>query len=210
MAYSYPLAPVGAIFLSTMRYQHCGQILRNQFHWRLEGNTNSRNIDVVCAALDTEMNKVGGIFKSMQVLRDGNCTLLDTAHQMISPARYAGVGFTKNVAGDEVTVGIDVTQIAAVLTRRSVQATRRGVSSLHIPLAVSDNHIDFGVLSNTALAQVGVIGNAILNTGSLGDGMSVRPVIYHRNFTPEFYYIETFIVQPQVRIVRRRTVGLGE
>ena len=88
MAYTYPVAPVGAIFLSTMRHQHVGQILRNQFHWRLEQNTNNRTVNVVCDALDAEMNKVGGIFKKMQVIRDSSCVLLDTAHQMISPNRF--------------------------------------------------------------------------------------------------------------------------
>ena len=210
MAYTYPAAPVGAIFLSSMRHQHVGQIIRNQFHWRLETNTNSRPVNIVCDALDAEMNKTGGIFKKMQSLRDLGCNLLDTAHQMISPARYAGVGYTKNVGGDIVATGINITQTAAVLTRRAVVATRRGVSSLHIPLAAADLLIDLGVLSNTVLTTVGEIGNLILNTASLGDGMSVRPVIYHRNATPLFDYIETFIVQPQVRIVRRRTVGLGE
>lgn len=210
MAYTYPVAAVGSIFLSTMRHQHVGQILRNQFHWRLEQNTNNRSIEVVYNALDTEMNKVDGIFAKMRLLREDDCVLLDTAHQHISPSRFAGKGFIKNVGGSVITAGIDVTQLAAVLTRRSVVATRRGTSSLHIPLAADPTTIDAGVLSAVSLAAVGDIGNAILNTGSLGDGISVRPIIYHRGATPLYDYIETFIVQPQVRVVRRRTVGLGE
>jgi len=210
MAYTYPLAAVGSIFLSTMRYQCGGQILRNQFHWRLEGNTNSRNINVVCDALDVEMNKTAGIFKKMAVFRESSCTLLDTAHQHISPSRYAGIGYVKNIGGDVVSVGIQVTQLAAVLTRRSVVATRRGVSSLHMPLAADPITIDTGVVSAATLTAMGEVGNAILGTGNIGDGMSVRPIIYHRAATPLYDYIETFIVQPQVRIVRRRTVGLGE
>lgn len=210
MAYTYPAAPVGAIFLTSCRYQHVGQILRNQFHWRLEGNTNNRNIDVVCAALNTKHNEALGLFQTIDGLRDSLCNHLDTSIQMISPSRYAGVGFTRNTNGNVVNTGMDITNVAAVLTRRSVVATRRGVSSLHIPLGVDDTTIDAGVLSATTLTALGVIGNAILNTGNLGDGISVRPVIYHRGATPLYDYVETFIAQPQVRIMRRRTVGLGE
>jgi len=210
VAYTYPQAPVGAIFLTNCRYQHAGQILRNQFHWRLEQNTNNRNIDVVCAAFETELNKTAGLYKTIDLLRDGSCVHLDSGHQMISPSRYAGVGFARNQNGSVLNLGLDITQTSAVLTRRAVIATRRGVSSLHIPLGVDDTTIDAGVLSAAALTNLGAIGNVILNTASLGDGISVRPVIYHRGFAPEYHYVETFIAQPQVRIVRRRTVGLGE
>jgi len=210
VAYIYPAAPVGAIFLSTMRYQHAGQILRNQFHWRLEANQNTRPVNVVCDALDAEMNKLNGIFKKMQVIRESGCVLLDTAHQMIRPARYAGVGYAKNVAGDVLTIGISVTQLAAVLVRRSVNATRRGLSRIHMPIAADPGVIDNGVLSATTLTTMGEIGNAILNTTTLGDGMSVLPIVFNPGADPEYAYIQTFAVQNQVRVVRRRTVGLGE
>ena len=210
MAYTYPAAPVGAIFLTSLRYQWAGQILRNQFHWRLETNTNSRTIEQVYDALQVKLSAANELYAKLKVDRAVECVLLDAAHQQIRPSRFAGKGYTMTQAGDRVEDNMSITQICAVLTRRSVVATRRGVSSLHMPVAVNTLVIDNGVLSAAAQTNVGAVGNAILNTTSLGDGMSVRAVIYHRGAVPEYDYIETFIVQPQVRIVRRRTVGLGE
>lgn len=210
MAYTYPAAPVGAIFLLTCRYQMCGQILRNQFHFRLETNTNTRTINTVCDAIHTKFKAVDNLSAKMRELRDVTCVLLDTGVQQISPSRFAGVGYLENEAGNALNEGASLTQLAAVLTRRSVVATRRGVSSLHLPLANKDTFIDLGVLTADALAKIGQVGNAILNFLDMGDGITVRPIIYHRGAVPLYDYIETFIVQPQVRIMRRRTVGLGE
>ena len=210
MAYTYPAAPVGAIYLTSLRYQWAGQILRNQFHWRLETNSNTRTIEQVYDALQAKLAAANELYAKLKANRAVECVLLDAAHQQISPSRFAGKGYTMTQAGDRAEDNMSITQIAAVLTRRSVVATRRGVSSLHMPVAVNTLVIDNGVLSAVTQTDIGAVGNAILNTGSLGDGMSVRPVIYHRNAVPVFDYIETFIVQPQVRIVRRRTVGLGE
>ena len=210
MAYTYPNAAVGAIILTSLRYQWCGQILRNQFHWRLEQNTNNRSIEQLYDALQVKLSAANELYDKLKVDRAAECVLLDAAHQYIRPARFAGKGYTMNQAGSRTEDNMSITQICAVLTRRAVVATRRGVSALHMPVAVNTLVVDAGVLSAASQTNVGAVGNAILNTASLGDGMSVRPVIYHRGATPEFDYIETFIVQPQVRIVRRRTVGLGE
>lgn len=210
MPYTYPPAPVGAIYLTNVRWQFAGQVLRNQFHWRLEQNTNGRTIEQVYDALNTALSAVGGLYDKMCGLADSLCVMLDAGQQQIRPDRYAGKGFLQNKPGTNVNVGIDVTQLAAVLTRRAVVATRRGVSSLHLPLSADDTMIDAGVLSAIALTRLGEVGNAILGIFNLGDGMTVRPVIYHRGAVPEFNYVETFIAQTQVRVVRRRTVGLGE
>ncbi len=210
MAYTYPPSVVGDIYLTNVRWQFAGQTLRNQFHWRLEQNTNARNIEQVYDALHAELNKVDGVYKKMRVIADSLCVMLDAGQQMIYPSRYAGKGFTINLGGDVVNIGLDVTQTAAVLTRRAVIATRRGVSNLHTPIAIADSTIDAGVLSASALTTLGEIGNGILGTTNLGDGMTVRPVIYHRLFNPAFHYVETFIAQSTLRVVRRRTVGLGE
>lgn len=210
MAYTYPPALIGAIFLTNLRWQFAGQTLRNQFHWRLEQNTNGRTIEQVYDALHATLNVAGGLYDKMVGLADSLCVLIDAGQQQIRLDRYAGKGYLLNKPGTNVNVGIDVTQLAAVLTRRAVVATRRGVSSLHIPLSADDAMIDAGVLSAVALTRVGEVGNSILGINNLGDGMNVRPIIYHRGATPEFNYIETFIAQPQVRVVRRRTVGLGE
>jgi hypothetical protein len=210
MAYTFPQAPVGSIWLTAVSYTFANQTLRNQFHWRLEGNANNRNVDVVAAALNTHHNQVNGLFAQMKKLRDLSCNHAVTSVQMIRPDRYVGLGFAGSGGGDIVGDLLDVTQLAAVLTRRAVVATRRGRSNLHLPLAADETVIDAGILSPAAMGFLTDVGNSILNTLNLGDGISVRPIIYHRGAVPEFNYVESFITQPQVRVVRRRTVGLGE
>ena len=212
MAYSYPVATVGSVFLMTLRMTWCNQQLRNVYHFRLDQNSNNRSIDVVATALHSVANTPAtGLYATHAALRDQDCVLNDVQIQAIDPARYVAIGFALNQAGAITTLSpnLDTPNLAAVLTRRAVVATRRGVSSLHIPLAISTDTMANGSLTVAAQTDLGDHGNAILSIGSLGDGITMSSVIYHKAGNPLTNDIESFFAETTVRTMRRRTVGRG-
>lgn len=210
MAYTYPLAPVGAVFQVTIRMTWLLQELRNTYHFRIETNQNNRPINTVANLIDALARTAGvGLYDTHKAMRDNLCNHYGTDIQMIHPSRYASVPHVGVGAGSVVTIGQDLTFITAVITRRSVEATRRGVSSLYIPLANSDDLIDDGVLSVAGLAALNAHATAILGMITLGDGVTIRPIIYHKDIPGSVSYVENCTGNSVVRCMRRRVLGRG-
>lgn len=210
MAYQYPLAPVGSVFQMTIRMTWLLQELRNTYHFRLEANQNNRSVNVVANAINAlAQTPVVGLYATHKALRDNLCNAYGVDIQMISPTRYATVPHVGPGAGDVISVGQDLTFVTATITRRAVIGTRRGVSNLFIPLANSDDLIDDGVLSVAGLAKLTDHTTAILGMITLGDGMTIRPIIYHRDLPAQVDYVEQCTANSIVRCMRRRVVGRG-
>lgn len=210
MAYEYPVAPVGGIFMCTLRMLWNAQELRNTYAFRVEGNTNNRNIDVFANALHVIFSTAGtGLYDTRKPLMDSSCDTYGVEFQLIHPQRYVAVPRIGPGGGNVAGVVNDLQFITAVLTRRSIEATRAGVSSLYIPLANSDTLSTGGLLLAPAQALLAAHGTAIQAINLLGDGMSVRPIIYHRLTPAVTSYVAATIAHPEVRVMRRRVLGRG-
>ena len=210
MAYTYPIAPVNAVFLTTMRYSFVAQRLMNTFTWKLEANSTNLTVDAVANAMNVFFAGAGGLYAKLDILRDNNCVMDDIQIQMIYPNRYAASGFPRGAAGTSPdSTPMDMIHTTGVVTFRSVEATRRGVSNKHLPLAAGTTYILAGVLTNACKTALSDVGNSVLGTAAIGSGVTLSPVIYHRGVTPVTSKIESFLVNPQVRTMRRRTVGVG-
>lgn len=211
MAYTFPVATAGMIFQVLLRMDMNNQRLLNSYHFRLVQNTSGLTVEGVADQMNIWFNTVGtGLYDTHGALRDTACTLLDAQIQVISPERYVGKGYVLNKPGQVTgTAGVETPNVAAVLTRRAVTATRRGVSSLHIPLGIAPETIVQGELSAAAKTDVGDHGNAILNATNIGIGVVLEPIVYHRGQIPLYDALGSFIVQSEVRVMRRRTVRVG-
>lgn len=128
---------------------------------------------------------------------------------MIHPERYVAVPRIGPGGGNVAGVINDLQFLTAVLTRRSIEATRAGVSSLYIPLANSDTLSQGGLLLAPTQALLAAHGTSLMDVNLLGDGMSVRPIIYHRLTPAVVSYVAATIPRPEVRVMRRRVVGRG-
>jgi len=210
MAYQYPLAPVGSVFQMTIRMTWLLQELRNTYHFRLEANQNNRSVNIVANAIDAlAATPAVGLYATHKALRDSLCNAYGVDIQMIHPTRYASVPHIGPGNGDVVSIGSDLTFITGCITRRAVIGTRRGVSNLFIPLVNDDSIIDDGVLSVGGLNKLNLHCTAILGMINLGDGMTIRPVIYHKDLPNQVDYVEQCTANSIVRCMRRRVVGRG-
>lgn len=212
MAYQYPVPAIGSIILTTFRMTYCNQRLMNTFHWRLTANSGGLTVEGVANQLNAYFGTATtGLYDLHCALRDVQCVLDDAQIQFIHPQRFVALGYVLNKPGTAPVgeIGMEVPNVACVLTRRAVVGTRRGVSSLHIPIGLSAAQVDEGTIDPAAQTKIAAIGNSILNTGAVGNGVSVEPVIYHRGAEPVYDVIGSFIVQDTLRVMRRRTVRVG-
>jgi len=136
-------------------------------------------------------------------------SLTEIRAQVISPIRsaYSSQLF---VAAPGVWAGAATKPNgAAVITQRTAQAGRNQVANAHIgPLA--DNASVNGILTGAYKTALGALGSAMINEWGVGAlPVTMVPVIFHRA-TTTYDDIENFAVNDYARVMRRRTVGLGE
>jgi hypothetical protein len=107
----------------------------------------------------------------------------------------------------------NTSNVAQVITRRTNSSGRSQVSDLHLPCPTATAAIVNGNLSAAQQALLATYAPALYTSISILAGAVVLdPVIWHRApANPPDYWdvIFGFKVQPTVRTMRRRTVGLG-
>jgi len=208
MAYTYPVAAVGSIHLVTFHMSWVSSQLMNTYHYRLETNPSGTSIKDLADQMNTVFSSVGHLILTHQALRDGSCFLDTIRIQQIAPTRFIPQVYVKGPGGD-TAVALDASNIACVITRRGVNATRADVGSVHIPIPLdatvfSDGDWTAGwktkMTTHAAVMQSGI---------TLSGGATMLPVIYHRTATPNFSYIGNAFYQANVRVMRQRTKGRG-
>jgi len=211
MAYTYPVAPVGAIFLTTFRMTFCGQRLINTYYHRVDANAGGLTINSLSDQMNTVFSQAGGLIPSHNALREVGCMLDRIDIQMIKPARYVQIPYVKTMPGTHTsTTGLlDTPNLAAVITRRGVNATRKGVGSVHIPIPLDVSVINEGELTGGYKALLTVHAAQMQADIAVPGNATLKPVIYNPTSQPDFSYIGAAFYQEYVRTMRRRTKGVG-
>ena len=128
--------------------------------------------------------------------------------QLVANARYAyitpaGAGTDGDIAGPCMPANT-----AQVVTRRGEIADRRNISSLHLPGVPVAAVVD-SFLTAVHMAKLQEFGTASCQAIVTSDGTEWQPVAYRRTSPGDSRQLVEAYVQNTVRVVRRRTVGLG-
>lgn len=129
--------------------------------------------------------------------------------QKVSPApRTAyfsvGLGGAPGTHADAATVAND----AACITMRTQKAGRNQVANVHIG-PVPDAVSAAGLLINAYKVILTALGTKLVTSGvPVGSGSIIAPTILHKAGGDDL--IQQFLIGPQSRVQRRRTVGVGE
>lgn len=200
--------PVGSIVQVTFEYEHFSQRLMNVTHWRVEdGGTLSEPSEVQAIADWFGNTALAGRPANLLLgLIPSTCSIMRTRAQVISPARTA---FRERAAGD---AGLrDASKSAnfdAVVTKRTDFSARWAQGNFYLP-GIAGTDMDDGELLNTYKDDIETGLSWLKNTATLGVGQpTLIPVIFRRSdntSTP----ITSIVVQDQVRVMTRRTVGRG-
>lgn len=128
--------------------------------------------------------------------------------QLIAPTRYAYI--TPGVAGQDGALpgACMPSNTAQTVTRRGEIADRRNISSLHLPGVPVASVTDSTLTPEHMVALLGFATKSVEAIVAAG-GVELQPVAYRRVDYGFSRILTEAFVQPTVRVVRRRTVGLG-
>lgn len=128
--------------------------------------------------------------------------------QWITNTRYAYAtdgepALDGDIAGDAMPQNV-----AMVVTRRGDLADRHNISTLHLPGVPLDFVVN-GNLTDDAIAALEEFANATLQDFVLISGQELKPCAFRRSDPPVSRMLTEAFAQRTVRVMRRRTVGLG-
>lgn len=183
-------------------------------HYRVTVITPPVAVVALNAALQTQAKLAGGFgFQALPAL-PANYAGISVDCQRVFPLteRSANSGSAWDVAG--ASPNADTSNVAQVITRRTARAGRSEISTGHLPCPTTSDSIVGGELTpdqTTELTKWIACQSLPIVLG--GIGVTLEPVIWHRGIPIEGRYssfITSAIVQPTVRVMRRRTVGIGK
>lgn len=211
-----PSSLVGDILQVTFRGRYEQQRIMLVHHYRLDAVnpfTDAQNVQLALA--DKVRAGAGGgniIEGSYLACLPPQYTLEKIRTQTIALQRLVMTEVARNVPG---THGGDTEtgNQAAVVTLRTALAGRSQVSNKHIgPIPQDVTVQDNGLVTVAYKALLTTLAsNLAVQFADAGTGATFTPVIFHKTGTgPNYSVIERWLAQETLRVMRRRTVGLGE
>jgi len=203
----------GQIYLMTLVGDMDGQICLNTFCYRAQDvGDPTKTINQVASGLNAALSVPDGGGKRFDTtylnLLPAQYDWYETWIQVISPTRYVKDVFAGGGAGTSAIDG-HWANSAAVLTRRGEEANRKNISTLHICFP-SEAPAVAGKVPAAYKTDMGDFANQVKATQALAAlSVNLVPVIYHKTGTPNYSAIKSVLTQDTVRVMRRRTVGVG-
>jgi hypothetical protein len=201
----------GSIIQATFRYTCAGQRLLNICHF-----VNDVDIDGEIPAIQATMaNYIGSSVSAVSPARKiisllpENITLDFVRVQVIRDNRWAYT--QKDVGLDGELTATPVPNICVVLTKRTIDSDPDQVGAFHLPGVPADEMAD-GFVSLDFRTTVRDEMEFLVSPMTWSPGApDIFPVILHPPLVvPDYTKVASIIVQPEVRVMVRRTVGRGE
>lgn len=205
--------PIGSIVEVIIEWNILNQRCMSVLHYKVTAD--SSIVDPVGEAIDVAntVSSPGGIMDAILDCMSANTGSTKVSAQFIRGAggqRFAKATVTAINPGVRAA-SCTVSNIAAVITKRTIYSGRWAVGSLHIP-GLSPGTYDNGKITDASmLGDLNDVAAELLNpiTGNVGAGV-YSPVVLHKagvhGGSTDLLSTE---VQTTVRTMRRRTVGLG-
>lgn len=189
-----------------------GQLILNIWHYQVSGST-SQSSDIAdnttLAQFLRAQTQEFQITKEYLDLHPINYTLDFVRAQKIWPTRSRYGQSFSGLAGFWPTVSNN-TNTAATITKQGTGGNRWSTGSIHIGPIAQDGH-DRGNLTDPIMAAMDSFAQAYrLTFTTPANNITYRPVIYNPGRTPNFELVLALLYQPEVRTMRRRTLGLGK
>jgi hypothetical protein len=161
-------------------------------------------------AIRAKLCVAGGFMDKYKACLPSNVNALELWFQVIYPTRYI-----KYIRGDLSTGSLGsgaawTSNLTQVITRRTDRAGRKFHSSLYLPVDSSNDATEDGLLTGgqkTILNQFAALVDDDVVTTS--PAIELTPSILHKPLTVLPDPITDAFAQPEVRVMRRRTVGRG-
>lgn len=204
--------PVAAndIIQLTVEGRKDAQAILNVFTYRVAAAPSSGTVSDNITALIAELwdDPLGTWTTPWLNIMPSDYTLRAIRGQRLAPTRGAYVEVLKQTVGNIAENPIETANLSWVFIKQSETAGRWAQSPTHM-LMPSMNWFTNGELNNTAGPERAVFLALVPAIVAPGDGGSYEPVIYNPGRVPNFVRITHVTEKQEVRVMRRRTVGLG-
>lgn len=203
---------IGQKYLMTFVGHLSGQTVMSTFWYVLDNIGVFTNVISLYAAIKDVVDDAGNLRDKYIACCPTDYILEQIWLQLIKPERIMKSVFTDGAPGTDQPAG--TANVAAVITRRGEPATRNAVSTLHVPLAPTEDNMTLGQLAPTGVkTKLSLLAAQMLlplEGGALA-GAKLTPIVYQpRTGLPvNGHAIVRANVEGTVRVMRRRTVGLG-
>jgi len=200
---------VGDIVQISLRGRHAGQRILSIFHYQTLVASSAPSTEdallLVAQQFDAGTNNPT---LAMLACLPATYTLESVRAQRVYPVRSIYVDAASGLPG--LTDGNTSPNWAVAITRRGPNGGRKYVSTLRLGPITADDQF-FGLLSPAFKEKLEVVATRMKQVYSLSlDGWEARPIIYNKSTPGLSLGIVATTVQPETRVMRRRTVGLGE
>jgi len=195
----------------TMLQRYNAQVCMNVLHYRWTSTGPAEGDDLTDLLDALVFNGVGSVTDLLKARNAATWFYTATKYQWVSPIRYTPKLYTDATGfGENVNPALPQ-NVAAVLTKKAVVATRKGTGGVHFTGLCDDDVLD-GFLTaarKTNMDAVAVQLSQVADTGAVLAGSKLTPIIGPQTEASTAPTWTDWISQDTVRVMRRRTVGLG-
>jgi len=202
---------VGDIIEITFRQSMFTQIILNVLHYRVVSSTSSGS-DV--GDNQSTSDHFASLTGAGQLIGDWSSSLGttwemdDVKAQKIAPVRSAYTTSTVAVLGQSPS-RTEITNSAVVVSKRGTSGTRRAQGSIHFAgwpeQFITDGEWEAPVQTWWTALEPLLSANQIV----AAIPATLQPVIFNPGATPNWQTIAVWTLQPETRVMRRRTVRVG-
>jgi len=195
--------------------RYAGQRIMNVWHyWLVDPTPVGLDGDAVVTALMAVLNPGGGgdILRLYRTMSNEACDWLQVRCQWISPIRYSYTVFTNGTGPGEVVGQPLPANVAGVVTLRTTDPGPGGMGRKHFSgLTVTD--VSGSIMTNDFLVNVSPILDRMgqfIDLAALSADASLVPIVYNKTDLAASNIWTAYTIQDTSRVMRRRTVGVGE
>lgn len=166
--------------------------------------------DDAFTAFRNKLCEANGFMDKLMSVVPQNLTAIEMWFQVLWPVRWNKFIKTSTAAGgrsDDVAV---TPNLAQVITRRADRSGRKYRGSVHIPFAITSENAANGVIDAGQLTLLGAFaGKVATEIVTASPTIHFAPSLFHRPISADPDPVTEAFPQATVRVMRRRTVGLG-
>lgn len=186
-----------------------GQVTLSVFHYRLNNAIADSDGTNLVTALEPLINAVGELLDKYLDCCSQDFLMNDITMQWIYPTRYSAQHFAPFALAGNVAQPKMPSNVAAALLKRTFLTGRRQRGVLHMP-GVPTTFVVDSEFTAPAIATYDALGDHIDNVLILATNEQFEPVIFNKAFPVTSPQIQSVDAESTVRIMRRRTVGVGQ
>lgn len=186
-----------------------GQKILNTFYYGISTLIGAPTTAAYIAAFDTAINTAGNLRPRFLAACPPQYTMNNTWYQFVTPVRLRKQVYAVAAPGTFIQMS-STANLAATITRRGDVANKHNIGSLHVPTSNLDPGMASGILSVAVISALNNLVTSMLAPVTVGAFGSAIPILWYKPLAANATPITNATVQQTVRVMRRRTVGVGK